>query len=67
LYINKYIIVLFSGSAEYSGTYNDPAAKNVCMNKRKKECERVCERERKKERKRGSFQFVKGSQYELFC
>lgn len=40
LYINKYIIVLFSGNAELSGNYSDPEADTVCIKKRKKEREK---------------------------
>jgi len=46
LYINKYIIVLFSGNAEFSGNYSDPDANIVCAKKRKIESEKERERER---------------------
>jgi len=61
LYINKYIIVLFSGNAEFSGNYSDPDANIVCAKKRKIESERE-----RGVRVRGRFWFDKGGQHELF-
>lgn len=46
LYINKYIIVLFSGNAESSGNYSDPEANVVCMKTRKKESKKESVREK---------------------
>ena len=55
LYINKYIIVLFSGNAEFSGKiYSDPEAKGGFYPKtREEERVRGIERESEKDRKGG--------------
>lgn len=45
LYINKYIIVLFSGNAEFSRNYSDPEANAVCVKTREKESEKKRENE----------------------
>jgi len=55
LYINKYIIVLFSGNAEFSGNYSDPDANIVCAKKRKIESEKEREREREGSESEGTF------------
>lgn len=52
LYINKYINVLFSGIAEFSGNDSVPEADAVCMKKRMTEGEKEYrEREREREQR----------------
>lgn len=68
LYINKYINVLFSGIAEFSGNDSVPEADAVCMKKRMTESEKEYrEQERERKRTKGSFWIDKGEQHELFC
>lgn len=51
LYINKYIIVLFSGNDENFRKYSDPGANIVCVKKRKRESEKESARGRESEGK----------------
>lgn len=54
LYINKYIIVLFSGDAESRGKHSDPEANADCMKTRERKKKRGRER-----RTEGGFSFQK--------
>lgn len=62
LYINKYVIALFRGNAEFSENYSDSGANTVCLKARKTKGET-----KERERERGKvFVLMKGASMTCF-